>query len=189
MELYTVRHLPTEWNRRGIMQGQQDTSIVPPDAESREMIRRNHERLRAEGPFDRVVTSTLRRTIGTAREYGYDATHPEPLLDELAFGEWEGVPRARMEAELGARWMEDPRDLVLGESLTNLDSRIRSFLKNYSGYGKVLAFAHGSWMRGLVSIARHGDLRGMNRFFIENSEVHMFHVDGDGGAHHRAYGD
>ncbi|MCP5117935.1 MAG: histidine phosphatase family protein [bacterium] len=180
MNLVCIRHLPTEWNLRRVMQGQRDIPALEPDAASLEAIARNREALPSLGPFDIVVASALSRTQQTAAHYGYPDAVVEPLLNELSFGSWEGRPRAELEAELGDRWLGDPRELVLGEPLAEFTNRIRRFLAKYSVHGRVLAFAHGSWMRGLVSIARHGDVRGMNRFFIENSEVHAFEVSNGG---------
>ena len=37
MRLITIRHLPTDWNLRGIMQGQRDIALVGPDAEAHEL--------------------------------------------------------------------------------------------------------------------------------------------------------
>jgi probable phosphoglycerate mutase len=178
--LVCVRHLPTEWNARGLLQGRRDTALIDPDAATLAGIRRDRERIDRLGPFDCVLTSTLRRTHRTAELYGFRDCTVEPLLDECDFGEWEGRSREEMQATLGDRWMSDPRGLVLGESLDDLEARIRKAAAKYSTYGRVLAFAHGSWMRALRSIIDCGDLRDMNRRWIDNGELLVCECDRSG---------
>ena len=181
MLLVCVRHLPTTWNARGVLQGQRDTELLPLDDHAREAIGRNRKLLAAHN-FDIVLASSLQRTRASAEQYGHLEALAEPLLDELAFGPWEGKPRAELEAAFDGQWLKDPREMVLGESLAELAARIRRFLHKYCIHDQVLAFGHGSWMRALVSIARHGDVRAMNHFFIENSSVHRFEVEQGGDA-------
>jgi probable phosphoglycerate mutase len=178
MLLVCVRHLETEWNVRGLLQGRRDIGLAEPDGEALRAVRRNLARLQGYGSFERVLVSRLERTRRTAEIYGYRGAAVEPLLDELDFGDYEGLPRERLVRELGDRWTLDPRGLVLGESLSGLEARIRAFLGRYSALASVLAFSHGSWMRALRSIMELGDLRGMNRGWIENNEILEFDVDG-----------
>ncbi len=180
MLLVCIRHLPTEWNVRGLLQGRRDTDLIEPDAGTLAGIRHGRERIDRLGPFDCVITSTLRRTRQTAELYGFHDGVAEPLLDECDFGEWEGRPRADMQATLGDRWMGDPRGLLLGESLDALEARIRQAAMKYSSYDRVLAFAHGSWMRALRSIIDRGDIRDMNRRWIDNGELLVCECDPEG---------
>jgi probable phosphoglycerate mutase len=171
MLLVSIRHLPTEWNERGLLQGQSDSPVLEITPASEAAIRENLDRIRRLGPFDTVLTSELRRTQTTAAIYGFDSFTPEPLLNELDFGEWEGRTRDEFYAAFGDRWFADPLGLVLGESLADFQSRIARFLEKYRRHTSVLAFSHGSWMRALRSIRAHGDIRAMNIGWIENSEL------------------
>jgi probable phosphoglycerate mutase len=181
MLLVCVRHLPTQWNVEGLLQGQRDIDLIEPDPATLGVIAENRKRLADYGGFDRILTSGLIRTRRTAEHYGYLDCESEPLLNELDFGDWEGVTRDRFTEEFGDRWMQDPRELVLGESLGHLDERINSFLRKYVNCRKVLVFGHGSWLRALRSIREHGDVRAMNHGWIDNNEILEFEV---GEGHH-----
>ncbi len=180
MLLVCVRHLPTEWNRRGLLQGRRDTELIEPDETTLQAIGRDRERLERLGPFDLVLTSRLQRARRTAEIYGFPNYTADALLDEFDFGEWEGHQRSEMMVVVGTQWEKDPRKLVLGESLVELESRIRMATMKYAVYDRVLAFGHGSWMRALRSIVECGDVRRMNRKWIENGEVLACECDGEG---------
>ncbi len=171
MLLVLIRHLPTEWNRRGLLQGRRDISLAALDAGTDAAVRKNRLRLRALGPFDVVLASSLRRTQQTARLYGFPNFTAEPLLDELDYGPWEGRPREDLYRALGPVWFNDPRGLRLGETMDQFEARLRSFARRYARLPRVLAFAHGSWMRAFRSLIEYGDLRAMNRSWIDNNQL------------------
>ena len=52
---------------------------------------------------------------------------------------------------MGIKWIENPKELVLGESINNLEERIVTFLTKYKKLTNVLVFGHGSWIRALIS--------------------------------------
>jgi broad specificity phosphatase PhoE len=176
MLLVCVRHLPTSWNEKLLLQGQRDIPLIKPDEETLEQVRLSRRKLSELGPFDSVWTSTLERAQHTARLYGYDELVIDPLLDELSFGPFEGRHRDELNAAHGEEWMKDPRGLVLGESLQALHERINAFLEKCSGDRKVLVFGHGSWMRALRSIMENGDVRAMNQRWVANNEILQFEV-------------
>lgn len=178
MLLVCVRHLPTEWNDKGLLQGQRDIPLIEPDEAALSQVRRNRGVLERLGPFDRVWTSTLQRARRTAELHGFQQFTADAVLDELNFGCWEGRHRDELEAVHGEEWRNDPRGLVLGESLSDLEARIRRFLDMRAGERKSLVFGHGSWMRALRSILEVGDVRAMNRRWIANNEILRFELDG-----------
>ncbi len=171
MLLALIRHLPTEWNRKGFLQGRRDTPLAALDARDAAAVEQNRRRLETLGPFDIVLASSLRRTQQTARIYGYPGFTAEPLLDELDYGPWEGKLREEFYQALGRRWFDDPGGLALGETMQEFEARLRRFARKYAPLPSVLAFAHGSWMRAFRSLLEHGDLSAMNRFWIENNEL------------------
>lgn len=174
MRLVVVRHLPTEWNRADKLQGRADIEIATPDESELSRIAENRSRLEALGPFDRVVCSTLRRTAETARIYGYDVIERSPLLDEFNFGRFEGKSRKEFMAELGADWLDRPASIHLGERMTDLEERIRQFIRCCDSNSKVLAFTHGCWTRALKAIHETGSIDSMNRISVKNNEIHVF---------------
>lgn len=166
-----VRHLLTPLNQLKILQGRQDIPILSPTLDSLADIDTNRTRLEALGPFDVVLVSRLQRTQQTALHYGFRDQTIEPLLDEFDFGEFTAKTKSELlESPLGPSWVEDPRTLRFGESIAELEERLKTFVHKYQKK-KVLLFGHGTWIRGLHSLAREGDLRAMNRFSIKNNEL------------------
>lgn len=169
MQLTLIRHLPTKWNEQGLLQGKRDIPIMSlSDAYRKEMME-NKQYLKKVGPFDIVLASTLIRTQQTAKLYGYE---PEinPLLDELDFGSYEGLPKKRLITDFHKEWLEKPEELILGESMKELKNRIILFLEHYKPYHHVLLFGHGSWIRALFSYVNDGHLNNMNDITYKNNE-------------------
>ncbi|MCG6861884.1 MAG: histidine phosphatase family protein [Chromatiaceae bacterium] len=172
MRIVAIRHLPTLFNAEGLLQGRRDEPILPPTAAMKRVIGANRRRLLDMPVFDRVLVSRLRRTAMTAQAYGYsEQKEVEPLLDELAFGHFEGRPRSEMLAEVGSRWIEAPQTLVLGEPMEQLGERVRQLILKYRGLDSLLIFGHGAWIRALIAFAEHGGIESMNRNEIANNEL------------------
>jgi alpha-ribazole phosphatase len=172
MELILIRHLTTAYNRDGLLQGQRDVDILPPEPGELAQIRANQAQLANLAPFDGVFCSCLRRTRATAQLYGYETDLvSDPLLNELDFGPFEGQPREHLLAAVGDTWLNNPAALVLGESLPQLEARIRRFLANHAGARRLLVFGHGSWTRALLSLADRGTLQRMNQVKVPNNRL------------------
>lgn len=170
MKVVCIRHLPTPWNRQGLLQGLRDISIVPPDAAARESIRSNVAALKEMGTFDAVLCSPLARTRETAREHGFKPVD-EALLAELDFGPFEGRPKAELLGQCDNAWIRDPRELELGEDMSVFQARIEAFVEKYRFCQRVLAFSHGAWTRALVAVAKTGNIKDMNRMEIPNNTI------------------
>ncbi|AHE67638.1 histidine phosphatase family protein [Legionella oakridgensis] len=172
MHLYIIRHLQTDWNKKGILQGTHDLNILPVAPEVTDLIQQQKKMLHEKvNSFDLVLTSSLRRTQETALEYGFSNFFVEPLINELNFGKFEGQPRELLIKELGQPWFDDPRELVLGESIHHFELRIRAFLEKYQHLEQLLIFSHGSWTRGVISFVRFGNLKMMNQVQVLNNQL------------------
>jgi len=169
MQITLIRHLPTEWNKKHKLQGKRDIGIAPITEETHKAIHENKQQLTSKAPFDLVLASTLKRTHQTARLYGY-SPETDSLLDELDFGPFEGQTKSELIQEYGEIWLENPIDLVLGESIKNLEQRIVQFLEKYHGVKKVLVFGHGSWIRAFISYSKVGHVNEMNKIIVDNNE-------------------
>lgn len=171
--LLAIRHLPTEYNQRGLLQGRLDIPIAPLDEASTAGIRANSVRIAEYGSPSVVVASTLLRTIQTAVAYGYGESHviSDPLLDEIDFGPYEGRPKAHLLTSTNGLWIDDPRGLMLGESVSDLVDRVRGFWARYREERLILAFVHGAWLRALLALARDGDVGAMNRTETANNAL------------------
>jgi broad specificity phosphatase PhoE len=168
MQITLIRHLPTEWNKKTWLQGRRDIELSPLTDELYLGIEENAQRLKKLAPFELVLASTLKRTHQTAQLYGH-ACQTEGLLDELDFGPFEGRPKEELFAKYRELWIHNPKDLVLGESIRNLEERVVLFIEKYKRLSNILVFGHGSWIRAMISYSQFGDVNHMNKIIVENN--------------------
>jgi len=173
MELLIIRHLPTKYNKSGILQGRLNADIDSPNQEQRLQIAENQKKIHQVGAINKVLCSSLNRTSQTALEYGYDEKRcvREPLLDELDFGFYEGRPRQEMLEKLGEDWLHNPKILTLGEPILALQQRFSELLKKYAQEERLLLFSHGAWTRALLSYSQTGDIANMNQVIVNNNDM------------------
>ena len=173
MELLLIRHLPTQYNNSGILQGHLDIDIEPPNPEQLLQITDNQKKIHQVGSIDRVLCSNLNRTAQTALAYGYDEITciREPLLNELDFGCYEGLPRQEMWDALGEAWWQNPEYLILGEPVLALQQRITELLEKYDQAERLLLFSHGAWTRALLSYSQTGSISDMNQMTVNNNDL------------------
>lgn len=173
MQLLVIRHLPTRHNQNGLLQGRLDLDIEPPDKPQLQRITENQGRIQQAGAIDQVLCSSLKRTVQTARAYGYDEETciREPLLNELDFGGWEGLPRQQMWDALGDAWWRNPQKIVLGEPVLALQQRVTGLIEKYAWSERLLLFSHGAWTRALLAYSRSGNIRDMNRETVDNNDL------------------
>lgn len=173
MQLTLIRHLQTDYNVRGLLQGRKDFPILMPNEDQLSEIKTNKERIRNSTEYNHILVSNLIRTRMTAELY-VDTYKVEPLLDELNFGSWEGKKKNEM-IKANPQWLDRPDLLTLGEPLSDLEKRVKDFLLKYSSAEKVLVFSHGAWSRALISLHRFGSIRQMNTIHIPNNTI--IHLD------------
>ncbi len=137
------------------------------------------------GPWDRVVSSPLRRCAAFATELAGQQQLPmrlEPDLRELDFGDWEGCSAADLmvdQSEALGRFWSDPYGFTPpgGEPLLAFEARVLQGLERLTDScpdERVLLVTHGGVMRLLLAHARglpreqllqvevgHGDLFGL----------------------------
>lgn len=169
MQLTLIRHLPTEWNQKTWLQGRRDIDILPVTEAIQTEITQNLQTLQRLAPFDLVLASRLKRTHQTAALYGY-SPETESLLDELDFGPFEGQPKTLMIQQYEELWFEQPKAIVLGESVAHLEERIEAFLTKYEAVSNLLAFGHGSWIRAIISYSQYGHINHMNKVTVGNNQ-------------------
>ncbi len=161
--MYLLRHGETEFNVAGRLQGQQDSPLT---ARGRAQARAHGALLKtliAEPGTWRVVASPLGRTMDTARlacaELGLPeaAIETDPRLKEIAFGDWEGLTWAEVEARHPDLWAARERDrwgfvVPGGESNEMVALRAQAFLDEPRG--NTIVVSHGTTgrvMRGLYA--------------------------------------
>ena len=147
--LYIMRHGKTDWNAEHMLQGRTD---IPLNEEGRQMAIDAREKYK-DLHFNVCYCSPLKRARETAE-----------LLQEISFGEYEGIPSALLNPECPARKLfKEPENYVAmngSESLESLFSRSGEFLKEIVQpelkAGKdVLIVAHGGLNCSIIAQYEH----------------------------------
>lgn len=170
MLITLIRHLPTEWNKKGLLQGKKDIPILPITETIQQDIRRNLVRLSKTPPPSIVLASMLKRTQQTAYYYGFQPVI-DGLLDELDFGPFEGKTKRELIKITGETWFINPKATVLRQHIEELEMRIRLFLEKYKNCEHVLVFGHGAWIRALISYINTRDVTKMNQMKVLNNQM------------------
>jgi len=164
--IYLLRHAAVSYFENGRPVRPDDVRLTP---EGLEQARRTAETLRGV-PFDRVITSGLRRTVETARLIAPELEPEEwPELREIESGrlaELEDVEAAFLHAFPPVA-PEDARFLG-GETIGSLLDRVFSALDRLLSdpqWDTLLAVLHGGVNRAIISHALTGD-----RTFLGNFE-------------------
>lgn len=157
LRLDLLRHGETE--RGGGLRGSLDDALTPLGwQQMREAVARP-------SGWDRVVSSPLRRCARFAEELSLQLSLPmqlEPDLQELHFGDWEGIATAQLmetDAEgLGLFW-ENPYTFTPpnGEQVSAFSERVRGAVRRlYQAHDgeRILLISHGGVMRLLLAQAR-----------------------------------
>ncbi len=156
---YLVRHGETDWNTTGRTQGHVD---VPLNATGRRQAELLAKRLDGVD-FTAIYSSDLARTLESAQliAAGRDtAIATDPDLREFAYGIWEGLTMAEIEARHPGALAEriDAGNQTFaapgGENTAQLLARVRYFCervaKRHDPLDDVLIVAHGGSIRALV---------------------------------------
>lgn len=175
MRLFLIRHLPTLWNKKNVLQGSKDIPLAEISEDYKKEIS-NKKLLLNNYQFDEVLCSSLQRTKQTAYLYGY-SPRIDSLLNELDFGPYEGKQKEELFQNHRNEWFTSPEKLVLGEALIDFEYRIKQFIHRYKKADQVLVFGHGSWIRALISIHETGNISKMNQVEVKNNQLLVLNVE------------
>jgi probable phosphoglycerate mutase len=170
MEIILIRHLPTKYNSDGILQGSMDIPIMELDDQVIKKIIKNKDFLNIL-EFDLVCCSELIRTQETSNQYGYTNFNIEPSINELNFGKYEGIPKIKLLDDHKQNWENNPRELILGESVDSFFKRIDAFVLKYQALNRILLFTHGAVGRYLISKYIYSDECLMNKVYFPNNAM------------------
>jgi glucosyl-3-phosphoglycerate phosphatase len=149
--LILVRHGETEWNARGVLQGQADVPLSPAGRAEASAL----ATVVAQYAPEVVVSSDLLRARETAEALGF----PWPRLDarwrEADLGEWTGAQSQLVLSEHGERyraWRDGRSAPPAGESFEALRARIDQALAALTSEpGTVLVVTHGGAIRAALA--------------------------------------
>jgi probable phosphoglycerate mutase len=176
--LALIRHAQTEWNRRKLIQGQQDSPLTD---HGRAQADAWGHKLRGFG-FTRILASDLGRAQETARRVNQSLDLPldvEPRFREQDWGDWVGLRRDRLAidhaetlaaiSELG--WDFRPPG---GESRREVAARVREGLADAArlyGPGPILVVAHEGVLKFTIA-----DLIGRRFTAGESDPLERYHL-------------
>ncbi len=148
VELWLVRHGPTEWSANGRHTGRTDIPLTDVgEQEARALAPRL-----ADVRFDRVLVSPLQRARRTAELAGFPDAEVEPLLQEWDYGDYDGLTRAQIRESVPG-WTPWTHPMPGGESLEQVAERACTVFDRLSGLDaeRVLLIAHGHFLRILAT--------------------------------------
>jgi len=167
--LYLIRHLPTQFNKKGVLQGSLDIPLSTVSNEDIQLVESNIQEL-AKIKFEKVYCSELMRTQETAYLHGFNSFIIDEKINELNFGKYEGKSKTLMQGVDLDLWKNDPSKLILGERMSSFFIRIDLFVSNLSNCN-VLCFCHGAVMRYLKAKYQLKDVNLMNKIKVKNGEL------------------
>ncbi len=156
---YFIRHGETEWNRQGLIMGQQD---IPLNATGLQQAHQAKEILKQES-FSTIYTSPLQRTYQTAQILN-DALKKEVILENLLkerhWGQLEGLSRTCIQGK-GITFDNMPSD---AETSVNFEARILKIFTQILNLSDIppLIVAHSGVFIALVRMLGYPSLRTAN---------------------------
>ncbi|MCW9709135.1 histidine phosphatase family protein [Fodinibius salsisoli] len=170
MELYLIRHLPTTWNKEGRLQGRKDIPIKKVDQKTSKRINKTKKRLN-KVPITKCFSSPLKRTVSTAKEYGFQTPTTDNRVIEFDFGKYEGRPKSEMLADISSIWYDNVEKLKLGEQFDEFKMRVDAFIDEKKSLENVLLFSHGFVSRYILAQYRYNDIDRLNHIEIPNNHL------------------
>jgi probable phosphoglycerate mutase len=184
--IYIIRHGETDLNKLGIVQGRgMDSELNEKGREQAEAFYRAYKHI----PFDKIYTSTLRRTHQTVRKF-IDSNIPwtqYPGLDELGWGIHEGqesTEQIRSDFEkITQNWRagELHHKFEHGESPLEVKKRqliVLEKLIEENNDKNILICMHGRAMRLFLCLLTNQSLTEMDTFPHSNTTLYKIGFDG-----------
>jgi broad specificity phosphatase PhoE len=186
--IYIIRHGETDLNKRGVMQGRgMDTDLNDTGRKQAEAFYQHYK----EVPFDKLYTSTLKRTHQTIKNFidaGIPWTQYEGL-DELAWGIYEGQEATEdvklVFENLLNSWNAGELHLKIdeGESPMEVHKRqlqvFEKLIEREDDAKNILICMHGRAMRLFLCLLMDYPLYEMDRFPHQNTTLYKLKYDGE----------
>ena len=158
-QLFFIRHGQTEANVKGILTGRLETNLTQKGIDDAVALSKELTE-----NFDYYYCSPLTRTHQTLKAIKGDVEFIiDERITEVSSGDWQGKLKTELpekEYDLYKKGQLNPPN---GESLEDVDKRIKSFLEDmfskYKSDEKILVVTHNAFMRNL------------KRMFIEKDKV------------------
>lgn len=175
MRLICIRHIETNLNKEGLLQGSLDISIDRSFINEK-IFSQNLKLIKNFQPKS-VFTSNLIRTKETAEAYGFENYISSESLNEYNFGKYEGLKKEMLLQDNFDLWFFKFKNSDIGEGYDSLNIRIFNFLKSLDNDETYLLFSHGLILRFLVSISLNLDRNLINQINVKNNSVHILDIN------------
>ena len=161
MNLIILRHAESNWNKKGIFQGQKNHKLS-----SNGLIQASKIHFGLKGiPVDYIYSSDLERAKKTAQILNSKLNVPIEITEnirEIGFGQWEGLKRNEVQAKYPDEFNEWIRNgLILekiqdAETLNDLTGRLIQFIADvklkHTDDKTILIVSHGGTIRILAKM-------------------------------------
>lgn len=157
-KVFLIRHGETEWNAKGKYLGLTDLPLTKKgEAQANALAK-----YLAKEPISMLYCSALKRARGTAEAIAEEKDleiFVDPDLNEIDFGNWEGLTYAEIKAKYGDlvdSWFKNTSKVSIpgGESWSLFESRINRAISSIirKSYGETIAVvAHGGVIKVILS--------------------------------------
>ena len=161
VDIFLLRHGETVWNRERRVQGQRDSPLTPLGLEQARRYGRRLATLLVPVDGYRLVASPLGRALHTATivaetlgRVAHEIT-TDDRLKEMAWGRWDGMTAAEIEAQdpelwqarIDDRWTRPPPGG--GETQQHLHDRAVAWLRSVEPGARLVVVAHGALGRAV----------------------------------------
>jgi len=171
--LFVIRHGPTAWNADKRLQGKNDLPLSPTGRKTVAAWR-----IPPEYADFQWVSSPLGRALETAEILGFQCV-PEPALEEMSWGRWEGLRFADLKRELGDTMIRNQaRGLDFrpdgGESPREVQRRLKPWLASLDR--PTAAVCHKGIIQAIYAAAVGWDMIGKPPTKLCDAMGHLFSV-------------
>ncbi len=179
MIFYFIRHGQTDWNVEGRIQGCQDCELNT--AGIAQAAKLGKKVLKSNIRFSKIYTSKKKRALRTAEILG-EITNTEYIptdgLEEINFGDWEGLTWAQIEEKFPDKyrqWNSERRytNTPNGESYQQMLERVLSALHKIiaSNSESVAIVTHGAVIMGLLCYITNSPFDETGKFKPDNTDI------------------
>lgn len=169
MRVYIIRHGETEYNRRGILQGNINSPLLEESIDKAKELNKWASSIN----FDMVMSSNLNRAFDTAKiiiDNKYDISKNKDI-SEMTFGYWQGKTKEEIfqsepDKEQYHNYFFAPnnyKNINGGESFSDIVERANNFietLKNMEKDGKkdILVVTHGAFIKAVAMVVKENPI-------------------------------
>ncbi|HUZ87102.1 MAG TPA: histidine phosphatase family protein [Candidatus Baltobacterales bacterium] len=174
LEIYIARHGETEWSVSGRHTGSTDLPLTARGEEKAVSLRPRLTHVQ----FDTVFSSPMQRARRTAELAGFPDPRVTPLLQEVDYGEYEGLTSIQIH-EANPSWEVYSDGSPGGETPDQIYERALQFIALAATSGsRVLAFAHGHILRAVGAAWIHADVKVAGGLMLDVATLSVLQDDG-----------